>query len=102
MKKLICIVSILLLSSLAFSQVKKTITLSAEEIKMNQFIDQLMKKMTLTEKIGQLNLPAAGDITTGTATSNNFMKNIEEGKVGGLFNIKDLQKIKRVQELAIS
>lgn len=102
MKKLICIVSILLLSSLAFSQAKKTVTLSAEEIKMNQFIDQLMKKMTLTEKIGQLNLPAAGDITTGTATSNNFMKNIEEGKVGGLFNIKDLQKIKRVQELAIS
>lgn len=37
--------------------------------KMNRFIDQLMSKMTLEEKIGQLNLPSAGDITTGQATS---------------------------------
>ena len=32
---------------------------------MDRFIDQLMKKMTLEEKIGQLNLPVTGEITTG-------------------------------------
>ena len=36
---------------------------------MNRFIDDLMKKMTLEEKIGQLNLPVTGEITTGQAKS---------------------------------
>ena len=31
----------------------------ADKDKMDQFIDNLMGKMTLQEKIGQLNLPAA-------------------------------------------
>lgn len=34
---------------------------------MKSFVDQLMKKMTLEEKLGQLNLPVSGDITTGQA-----------------------------------
>ncbi len=36
-----------------------------KDAKMDQFIDALMKKMTLEEKAGQLNLPVAGDIVTG-------------------------------------
>ena len=36
---------------------------------MDRFIDDLMKKMTLEEKIGQLNLPVTGEITTGQAKS---------------------------------
>lgn len=32
---------------------------------MDRFIDVLMNKMTLEEKIGQLNLPVTGEITTG-------------------------------------
>ena len=50
--------------------------------------------MTLDEKLGQLNLPTSGDITTGQANSSDVAKKIEEGKVGGLFNIKSVQKIK--------
>ena len=38
---------------------------AAEPQGMKAFIDALMKKMTLQEKIGQLNLPGAGDIVTG-------------------------------------
>ena len=56
--------------------------------KMKSFIDALMKKMTLEEKIGQLNLPGSGDIVTGQAQSSDIAKKIKEGKVGGLFNIK--------------
>ena len=41
---------------------------------MNAFIDALMKKMTLEEKIGQLNLPGAGDITTGQASNSDIGK----------------------------
>jgi beta-glucosidase len=66
-----------------------------------EFVAELMAKMTLEEKIGQLNLPTSGDITTGAANSSNVAKNIEEGKVGGLFNIKSVQKIYEVQKIAV-
>lgn len=69
--------------------------------KMKPFIDNLMKKMTLKEKLGQLNLPGAGDITTGQAGSTDIAKKIREGKVGGLFNIKGVEKIREVQRLAV-
>ncbi|GLB47650.1 beta-glucosidase BglX [Neptunitalea lumnitzerae] len=64
-------------------------------------IDSLLELMTLDEKLGQLNLPSSGDITTGQAKSSNIAKLIEEGKVGGLFNIKSAQKIKEVQKIAV-
>ncbi len=73
----------------------------ARQAKMKSFIDGLMRKMTLQEKIGQLNLPAAGDITTGQANSSDIAKKIEQGKVGGLFNIKSVAKIREVQKLAV-
>lgn len=69
--------------------------------KMNAFIDNLMGKMTLDEKIGQLNLPSSGDITTGEAGSSNIAEQIKEGKVGGLFNIKSAEKIRAVQKIAV-
>ncbi len=69
--------------------------------RMKVFIDALMKKMTLDEKLGQLNLPGAGDIVTGQAGNSDIGKKIEEGKVGGLFNIKSVAKIKDVQKLAV-
>jgi beta-glucosidase len=74
---------------------------SPQDAKMKSFVDALMKKMTLDEKIGQLNLPGAGDITTGQASSSDIGKKIAEGKVGGLFNIKSVGKIRDVQKVAV-
>lgn len=68
---------------------------------MNRFIDALMKKMTVEEKIGQLNLPVTGDITTGQAKSSNIADKIQKGQVGGLFNLKGVEKIRDVQKLAV-
>ncbi|MDO9615883.1 MAG: glycoside hydrolase family 3 N-terminal domain-containing protein, partial [Bacteroidota bacterium] len=62
---------------------------------------ELMSEMTLEEKLGQLNLPASGDITTGTASSSDIAQKIKEGKVGGLFNIKSVEKIRDVQKIAV-
>jgi beta-glucosidase len=73
----------------------------AQDAKMKTFIDALMKKMTLGEKLGQLNLPGSGDIVTGQAGNSDIAKKIQEGKVGGLFNIKSVGKIKEVQRLAM-
>lgn len=69
--------------------------------KMKVFIDGLMSKMTLEEKIGQLNLPGSGDIVTGQASNSDIAKKIKEGKVGGLFNIKGVDKIRDVQKVAV-
>ncbi|HEY4061944.1 MAG TPA: beta-glucosidase BglX [Puia sp.] len=74
---------------------------TAPNAKMNAFIDGLMKKMTLEEKIGQLNLPGAGDIVTGQASNSDIGKKIRNGQVGGLFNIKSVAKIRAVQKVAV-
>lgn len=63
--------------------------------------DSVLALMTLEEKIGQLNLPAAGDFTTGLASSSNIAEKIKAGQVGGLFNIKTVQKIRDVQRVAV-
>jgi beta-glucosidase len=64
-------------------------------------VDSVMKLMTLDEKIGQLNLPSAGAFTTGAVESSDIAKKIEEGKVGGLFNIKTVANIKEMQKIAV-
>jgi beta-glucosidase len=74
---------------------------NAADAKMNTYVTTLMRKMTLDEKIGQLNLPGAGDITTGQAGNSDIAKKIKEGQVGGLFNIKSVAKIKEVQRIAV-
>ncbi|MCL6259885.1 beta-glucosidase BglX [Aquiflexum sp. TKW24L] len=63
--------------------------------------DSIIALMTLDEKIGQLNLPASGDFTTGLASSSNIAEKIKAGSVGGLFNIKTAEKIRVVQKIAM-
>lgn len=74
---------------------------AASDAKMNQFIDNLMSKMTLQEKIGQLNLPVTGDIVTGTAKSSDIAGKIKLGQVGGLFNLKGVEAIREIQKIAV-
>jgi len=84
---------VILFTSASFAQRK--------DADMNSFITSLMSKMTLEEKIGQLNLPSAGEFTTGTATNSDIGKNVQKGRVGGLFNIKGVDKIKAIQKVAV-
>ena len=74
---------------------------TADQAKMNRFIDDLMGEMTLQEKIGQLNLPVTGDIITGSAVSGDVVNKIKAGQVGGLFNMKGVQSIRSLQEVAV-
>ena len=71
------------------------------DIGMNQFVSQLMSKMTLEEKIGQMNLSVAGDITTGAMTSSDIHNKIKAGSVGGLLNVKSVAKIRSIQKVAV-
>jgi beta-glucosidase len=68
-----------------------------------QFINSLMAKMTLQEKLGQLNLIIPGDgSVTGTVVSTDVEGKIKKGLVGGMFGIAGLEKIKKVQEMAVN
>ena len=92
----------LLLSSMAVFLLMPSAMRAQQDTKMKLFIDNLMSKMTLQEKIGQLNLPVTGDIVTGQAKSSNVAEEIRLGEVGGLFNLKGVNKIKEVQKIAVT
>lgn len=71
-------------------------SLHAQDQKMNAFINALMTKMTVEEKIGQLNLITPGsDIPTGSVVSTNVEKKIVEGNVGELFGVIGTEKVKQ-------
>ena len=76
-------------------------TNDAERAKMDEFVSGLMSKMTLDEKLGQLNLPTGGDITTGQAIESNIGAAAAAGQIGGTFNIKGAQKNYEIQKLAV-
>ncbi|MCI7283194.1 MAG: beta-glucosidase, partial [Prevotella sp.] len=76
-------------------------TQAADDAQMNRFIDGLMAKMTLQEKIGQLNLSVTGTIVTGQAKSSDIAGKITRGEVGGLFNLKGVKNIRDMQKIAV-
>jgi len=69
--------------------------------KMDNFVNTLMKKMTLEEKIGQLNLVTPGGAVTGSVVSKDVDTKIRNGQVGGLFGITGPDKIRSAQEIAV-
>ncbi|WP_026755316.1 beta-glucosidase BglX [Sediminibacter sp. Hel_I_10] len=87
--------------SLVACDSKEKRTASSNDNPFQYQVDSILGLMTLDEKLGQLNLPSSGDITTGASQSSDIAKKIEEGKVGGLFNIKTVEKIREVQKIAM-
>jgi beta-glucosidase len=73
------------------------------DAKMNAFVSNLMSKMTLDEKIGQLNLlTPGGGIATGSVVNSDVESKIKSGKVGGMFGTIGVNNIRRVQEIAVT
>lgn len=66
-----------------------------------EFVDQLIKKMTLKEMIGQLNLPSIGFDVTGPILSEGVEEKIDSGWVGGVFNTYTPIAVRKLQERAI-
>ncbi len=71
--------------------------------KEERFVNHLMCQMTYEEKLGQLNLlPVFGEITTGaTVGEYDLGDRIAKGEVGGLFNLKGVDKIREAQRIAV-
>lgn len=70
--------------------------------RMNTFIDNLMKQMTLQEKIGQLNLPSVGFDVTGPTPSEGTEEKLKAGLVGGVFNTFTPVAVRKLQEMAVT
>ncbi len=69
---------------------------------MDTFISDLMGKMTVQEKIGQLNLVTpGGGVLTGSVVSTDVESKIKEGKVGGIFGVYGPEKTRQAQKLAV-
>ncbi|MEI7983162.1 MAG: glycoside hydrolase family 3 N-terminal domain-containing protein, partial [Bacteroidota bacterium] len=64
-------------------------------------IESLMSEMTLEEKIGQLNLFAAGWDVTGPMVGSNDKKLIREGKVGAILNAYTVDYVRDLQRMAV-
>ena len=72
-----------------------------DEAKMQTFVKGLMSKMTLDEKIGQLNLVTGGNPTTGSVVNKGIETNIQNGNIGGIFGVVGADKVKQVQTIAV-
>ncbi|WP_324676293.1 beta-glucosidase BglX [Hymenobacter sp. GOD-10R] len=90
-----------LLASPHLQAQKAATTSTANDPKMNQFIDELMKKMTLEEKIGQLNLVSVGFDVTGPVVSKDVDAKIRKGLVGGVLNTYTPVAARKLQEMAV-
>jgi beta-glucosidase len=91
MKNFIQLICLLLLTQLGMAQ-------NAYEAKAKS----LLAKMTLEEKIGQLNLVTpGGGMLTGAVVSADVESKIKKGQVGGLFGIYSPEKVRKAQDLAV-
>ena len=68
---------------------------------MQRFVTALLQKMTLEEKIGQLNLVSVGFDVTGPVVSQNVEANIKKGLVGGVLNTYTPVAARKLQDQAI-
>jgi len=69
---------------------------------MSQFIDALIERMTLAEKIGQLNLVTPGGFTnTGPVVTEGVEQKIRSGLVGGMFGIYGAAALRPLQQMAV-
>ena len=91
MKKTVLAVAMMLASLGSFAQ----------KLGMEEFVTDLMSKMTLEEKLGQLNQLSVGDWSTGNSVNSPVTAEIEKGRVGSVLNIKGVGKIRKLQELAV-
>lgn len=69
--------------------------------KMDRFIADLMAKMTLDEKVGQLNLLTSNWESTGPTMRDSYKEDVRAGRVGAIFNAYTAKYTRELQALAV-
>ena len=90
MKK--CLIGLIFICSVA----------NAQDTSIEKKVDALLEKMTLQEKVGQLN-QYSGNLLTGPASNQktNLQEDIKNGWVGSMLNVKGVKNTRAVQEIAM-
>jgi len=100
MKRLGLLVAVALCVTMSFAAKNKK--KAQQPLKpMNEFVSELMGKMTVQEKIGQLNLLPSGDIQTGISDNSSVSEAIRNGRLGAILNLKGVDNILKVQQMAV-
>lgn len=68
---------------------------------MDAYISDLMGRMTLEEKIGQLNQQVAGEIVTGSPQDTEVGALVAQGAIGSVLNLKGADKVYALQKVAV-
>lgn len=76
-------------------------TATDKDAKVESYIDNLLSRMTLREKIGQMTLPTGGDLVSGSVKNSELSESIRKGEVGGILNVKGVEKISELQRIAV-
>jgi beta-glucosidase len=74
---------------------------SGQDHQMNVFINDLMSRMSTEEKIGQLNLNAAGSFTTGKTINEKTREKIKSGQLGAILNDFSIESMRASQDVAV-
>lgn len=77
------------------------VAMAAAQNDMTAFVSNLMAKMTLEEKIGQLNLQPGNDITTGEAVEGSILNLAAQGKLGAVLSVREKETIIKLQQTAV-
>lgn len=78
-------------------------TATDTDLEMDRFITDLMSKMTLEEKIGQMHQISGGDIVSGETVQQNSKSNqVRNGDAGSFLNCKGIEKVKALQDIAVN
>lgn len=100
MKRLVLFIIVVLSVTMSFAaKNKKKVQLQLKP--MTEFVGELMSKMTVQEKIGQLSLLPSGDIQTGISENSSVSEAIRNGRLGAILNLKGVDKIQKVQQMAV-
>ena len=71
------------------------------DAEMHSFVDSLMQKMTLQQKIGQLNLCGANGLGTGPIATTDIAPRLSKGEVGGVLNLMGAERVAELQKYAV-
>ncbi|MES2339818.1 MAG: beta-glucosidase BglX [Pseudomonadota bacterium] len=72
-----------------------------DDAKMTAFVDALIARMTLPEKIGQLTLLTSDWVSTGPTLRAGYKEDVAAGKVGAIFNAHSVAYTRELQKLAV-
>lgn len=74
---------------------------ASQDKEMDKFVSSLMKRMTLREKLGQINLQPGSDATTGGEMKTEFGQLVAAGEMGAVLNTMGKDKIRSIQRMAV-